>query len=304
MSARLRRIPGQVDLVFVMGCTESMRNIISDAAGILRRIAQGLRQLASSDVRIALVRYRGRDDPYQGNNYRLQSYRFSGNSHGWFNDRMYCGGTNSSDAMADGLNEVLRLSFRPTATKICFWIGDWNLQGNQDLSEICHQMVPREIVLHCIGCNQPNTADAESPWDFMGVTGGQYTSVEQISDILLVIFRLVQEEILIDNAIGHTPDFIMSERRNNPNVTESELAESLRDAVAELRNNNGQNWGLNNQQNLSVYTAAYPILHCPFPETIAELMKEPVVKQSHIESDGDWLLKLIRRILAVVSVVA
>ncbi|XP_028390687.1 uncharacterized protein LOC114515599 [Dendronephthya gigantea] len=292
-----RHIPGQVDLVFVMSCTESMRYIIRETAGIVRRVAQSQRLASSSssaiyDIRFALVKYRGDDgDPLQGprNNHVFGFYNFSGSSQDWFHS-MICEGNNSPFAMADGLNMVLRLQFRPTATKICFWIGDWNLQGNQGLSEICHRMAAKGIVLHCIGCNQPNNQSAESTFDFMGVTGGLYTPVQRIRHITRVIVCFVQEEVHIENLIGHVEDHIELERRFNPNATDSELEESL-NAAAEPRNNPEQNGRPHNQQNSQVYTT-YSIT---FPQTISEL------KNEQIEKKGNWPLmrkRLISRTLA------
>lgn len=80
-----RHVYGQVDLVFVLGCTASMSNCINETVEIIRGIVRRLASNVEYDVRIALVLHRGDNgSPSQGNNVNcvVRSYNFSRNLRG------------------------------------------------------------------------------------------------------------------------------------------------------------------------------------------------------------------------------
>ena len=117
--------PNLLDLVFLMDCTGSMGSYIQSATESIRQIVEEIVALEKSDIRMSLVEYR--DHPPQEETFVTRAHDFTASikkMKEWLEECSAVGGGDQAEAVADGLNEVLTLSWREKSTKICVLIAD------------------------------------------------------------------------------------------------------------------------------------------------------------------------------------
>ncbi|XP_028390723.1 uncharacterized protein LOC114515628 [Dendronephthya gigantea] len=271
----------EVDIVFVLDCTQPMNVHVHEVSTVLRRIIRRL--LWRFDVNHACVQYHG-CTPSANAGYSLIHSNFTRDLPG-VTVPMNCQGLNTPDAMADGLYSASNLQFRSNAIKICVWIGDANLQGlapmeelpqprpdHHDLVEVCHQMAASGIVLLCFGCNQ--TSEHVRAF-FMGlslITGGRFIAVQYIHCLSQIVARLVREEVENERFVSHAADAIAITRRANPNATVDEIARYLNQTV-NLGNPRVRTVRYNQRNFAGRICARYISTANTLPEAFSELRK-------------------------------
>jgi Mg-chelatase subunit ChlD len=114
-----------LDLAFCMDCTGSMGSYIENARNSIRTIVEEIVASEKSDVRLALVEYR--DHPPQESTFVTKTHDFTSSikdMKNWLDACSANGGGDTPEAVADGLQETLKLSWREKSTKICVLISD------------------------------------------------------------------------------------------------------------------------------------------------------------------------------------
>lgn len=120
------RIPGQLDLVFLVDATGSMGPYIDEVQRHLTSMIEALRasKLCKS-LRVAVVSYR--DHPPEEQTYVTQVLSLTDDmDEVWVAVKKLSayGGGDGPEAVTDGLFELVRLPFRPGAAKAVVWFGD------------------------------------------------------------------------------------------------------------------------------------------------------------------------------------
>ena len=114
-----------LDLAFVMDCTGSMSSHIETARNEIRQIVEDIVALEKSDIRLALVEYR--DHPPQDDTFVTRVHDFTDSvkeMKSWLDACNAEGGGDLPEAVADALQDALKLSWRDKSTKICVLISD------------------------------------------------------------------------------------------------------------------------------------------------------------------------------------
>ena len=104
--------PNLLDLVFLMDCTGSMGSYIESAEESIRQVVEEIVAQQKSDIRLSLVEYR--DHPPQDTTFVTLSHDFTHSikkMKRWLEKCEAVGGGDEPEAVADGLNEVLKLSW-------------------------------------------------------------------------------------------------------------------------------------------------------------------------------------------------
>ena len=215
-----------LDLAFAMDCTSSMTSYIQSAKDNIRKIVEEIVASEKSDVRLALIEYR--DHPPQDRTFitRAHDFTFSPKKmRGWLTDCRALGGGDFPEAVADALNDVLKLTWREDSVKICVLISDApphgvNSSGDNfpegcpdglDPLEIVHRMAQNGITLYSVGC-EPSI----SPYKelFMGlafITGGQYVPLTAAKLLTDVIIGGAQEEISLEAIMAEVDKEVQEE---------------------------------------------------------------------------------------------
>ena len=156
-----------LDLAFAMDCTGSMGSYINSARDNIRKIVEEIVASEKSDVRLALVEYR--DHPPQDESFVTRTHDFTGSAKtmkGWLGNCSADGGGDTPEAVADALHDILKLSWRQEATKICVCISDAPPHGlgcggdafpngcpaGIDPMTVAHQLAEKGITIYMVGC--------------------------------------------------------------------------------------------------------------------------------------------------------
>lgn len=120
------RIPGQLDLVFLVDATGSMGPYIDEVQRHLTSMIEALRASPlCKSLRVAVVSYR--DHPPEEQTYVTQVLSLTDDmDQVWVAVKKLSayGGGDGPEAVTDGLFELVRLPFRPGAAKAVVWFGD------------------------------------------------------------------------------------------------------------------------------------------------------------------------------------
>ncbi|CAF1284021.1 unnamed protein product [Didymodactylos carnosus] len=159
-----------LDLVFVLDCTGSMGSYIDSATQNIRSIVEEIVISEKSDIKLALVEYR--DHPPQDHTFVTRAHDFTASvkqMKGWLEDCTAVGGGDAPEAVADAMHDVLKLSWRAEATKICILITDAPPHGldpsgdsfpngcpnGLDPIKIAREMAEKHITLYTVGVEPP-----------------------------------------------------------------------------------------------------------------------------------------------------
>lgn len=112
----------KLDLAFAMDCTGSMGSYIDSAKQNIENITQRISSSGTrtSSIRFGLVEYR--DHPPEDSSFVTRKHDFTphlSTMKSWLTACSADGGGDTPEAVADALNDVLHLSWRSDATKIC-----------------------------------------------------------------------------------------------------------------------------------------------------------------------------------------
>ncbi|KAL8601608.1 hypothetical protein ACOMHN_003874 [Nucella lapillus] len=230
-----------LDLAFAMDTTVSMLSYIKSACNNIRRIVEDIVAKESSDLRLALVEYR--DHPPQESSYVTQVHDFTssvGTMKGWLEQSTANGGGDTPEAVADALHDVLKLSWRPEATKICVLVSDAPPHGLQpsgdgfpngcpaghDPMDIVRKLAEKGITLYVAGCEPALTPCKDFFAALAHVTGGQYVPLAAAGALTAVIIGGAQEELSLEQWMGQVNQLVLQEvqQRGADNVDHDALS--------------------------------------------------------------------------------
>ncbi|KAK7103463.1 uncharacterized protein [Littorina saxatilis] len=233
-----------LDLAFAMDTTGSMGSYINSARDNIRRIVEDIVAKESSDVRLALVEYR--DHPPQDRSYVTQKHDFTprvGEMKKWLDQSRADGGGDAPEAVADALYDVLNLSWRKEATKICVLISDAPPHGLQpsgdgfpngcpaghDPMNIARQLAENSVTLYVAGC-EPALIHYKDFFSALAyVTGGQYVPLSAAGSLTAVIVGGAQEELSLEQWMDQVNQQVVQEvqQQGEANVDVEELSRQV-----------------------------------------------------------------------------
>jgi len=229
-----------LDLAFAMDCTGSMGEYIDSARDNIRQIVEEIVASEKGDVRLALVNYR--DHPPQDTSYVTEVHDFTSSPNtmkGWLTNTSADGGGDTPEAVADALHDVLKLSWRDEATKICVCISDAPPHGlpgcggdgfpegcpaGIDPIKVVREMAEKGITLYVAGC-EPSI----SPYKnfFMAIayiTGGQYVPLSRAKVLSQVIVGGAQEEMSLEQIMEEVNEEVQADMASGRTIDEEEMS--------------------------------------------------------------------------------
>ncbi|CAF1496034.1 unnamed protein product, partial [Rotaria sordida] len=218
--------PSLLDLVFTMDCTGSMGAYIDNATKNIRFIVDEIINNEKSDIRLALIQYR--DHPPQDSTFVTCVHDFTckvEEMKQWLEQCQAQGGGDTPEAVADALHDVLTLSWRPEATKICILISDAPPHGLNsyddtfpngcplgfDPIKIVREMAEKHITLYTVGVEPSILPYRDFFMSLAYSTGGQYIPLVDATLLAQVIIGGVREEISLDRLMQDAQQDIANE---------------------------------------------------------------------------------------------
>ncbi|CAF2748459.1 unnamed protein product [Rotaria sp. Silwood2] len=217
-----------LDLAFAMDCTGSMGSYIESATQNIRSIVEEIVTSEKSDIHLALVEYR--DHPPQEATFVTRVHDFTSKvkeMKGWLEQCEALGGGDAPEAVADALHAVLKLSWRPEATKICILISDAPPHGldpngdgfpegdpsGLDPLQTVREMAEKQITLYCVGVEPPIVPYRDFFMAIAYLTGGQYVPMVNAKLLAQVIIGGVREEISLERLMKGAEEEISQEMK-------------------------------------------------------------------------------------------
>ena len=215
-----------LDLAFAMDCTGSMGSYINSARDNIRRIVEEIVASEKSDVRLALVEYR--DHPPQDRTFVTRTHDFTASAKtmkGWLDNCSADGGGDPPEAVADALYDVLKLSWRDGATKICVCISDAPPHGLDSSGDrfpkgcpagidpmvVTHQLAEKGITIYMVGCEPSICPYKDFFMALAYITGGQYVPLTKAQLLTKVIIGGAQEEISLEQFMSEVDEEVQAE---------------------------------------------------------------------------------------------
>jgi len=210
-----KKIEGMLDLAFSVDNTGSMEPYINAVQQHIREIIEQIVSSEQVHVRFALVMYR--DHKPQDNTFVTRVHDFTSSLHqmqNYVSQMKAAGGGDGPESVADSFYEVLRLSWRENATKICIHISDAPPHGlephgdgfpngcpcGHDPFELAKQMLQKGITVYTVGCD--GISSFQFAKDFMisiaEITQGQAIALSSASMLANVILGGTREEICLE----------------------------------------------------------------------------------------------------------
>ena len=228
-----------LDLAFAMDCTGSMGSYINSARDNIRKIVEEIVASEKSDVRLALVEYR--DHPPQDRSFVTRAHDFTGSAKtmkGWLDNCSADGGGDCPEAVADALHDILKLSWRDEATKICVCISDAPPHGlgvgsdgfpegcpaGIDPIAVIHQLAQKGITIYMVGCEPSICTYKEFFQAVAFITGGQYVPLTKAQLLTQVIIGGAQEEMSLEQFMSEIETEVQAEVAAGREVDEEDLA--------------------------------------------------------------------------------
>ena len=231
-----------LDLAFAMDCTGSMNTYISTARDNIRFIVESIVASEKSDVNLALVEYR--DHPPQENSFVTRPHDFTSSvstMKEWLEGCSASGGGDAPEAVADALNDLLKLSWRENATKIAVLISDapphgLALTGDKfpngcpaglDPMTIVRQLSEKGITLYVVGCEPAINAYKDFFMAIAYMTGGQYTPLRGAKALTQIIIGGAQEEISLERWMQEVDREIQAEMLAGNRIDDDEMTKRV-----------------------------------------------------------------------------
>ncbi|XP_070569063.1 uncharacterized protein [Ptychodera flava] len=226
-----------LDLAFAMDCTGSMGSYIATAQQSIRKIVEEIVSKEKSDIHLALVEYR--DHPPQDSTFVTRVHDFTGSvssMKSWLDAANATGGGDAPEAVADALHQVLKLSWRDEATKICVFIadapphglatsGDGFPKGCPDGIDPIHvttQLAEKGVTMYMVGCEPSITPYKDFFMAIAHMTGGQYVPLRNAALLAKVIIGGAQEEISLQRLMEEVNQEVMEEYRVSGGVVDED----------------------------------------------------------------------------------
>jgi len=224
-----------LDLAFAMDATGSMGSYIESAQQSIRQIVEEIVGGEKSDIRMALVEYR--DHPPQDESFVTRTHDFTDSvkeMKQWLDACTADGGGDHPEAVADALHDVLKLNWRPEATKICVLISDAPPHGliggydgfpdgcpaGIDPVVVVNQMAEKNITVYSVGCEPSINECRDFFMALAHITGGQYVPLGNAKLLAKVIIGGAQEEITLQRLMEEVHQEVMTEMEQKGGVDE------------------------------------------------------------------------------------
>lgn len=235
---------GLLDLAFAMDCTGSMGSYISEARENIVNIVNDVVQRENCEVRLALVEYR--DHPPEDVTFITKKHDFTDSvdtMKSWLNECRADGGGDTPEAVADALNDVLNLSWREEATKMCVFITDAPPHGlaNEDCQDsfpegcpdgldpmnITKDLAAKGVSLYIVGC-EPSVSDYKDFYLALAtITGGQYIPLKDANGLTKIIIFGSREQISLKKLEAEVENEIKVLTSSGIVINEEELSASM-----------------------------------------------------------------------------
>ncbi|XP_033736160.1 LOW QUALITY PROTEIN: uncharacterized protein LOC117324418 [Pecten maximus] len=227
-----------LDLAFAMDCTGSMGQYIDTARTNIRAIVEQIVSSEKSDVHLALVEYR--DHPPQDPSFVTRPHDFTASvstMKSWLDGCSAQGGGDSPEAVADALHDMLKLSWRENATKICVLVSDAPPHGlaphgdgfpngcpaGLDPMDIVRQLAAKGITLYSVGCEPDINPYKEFFTAIAYLTGGQYIPLRGAKALTQVIIGGAQEEISLERWMAEVDEEVQREISMGNQINDDEM---------------------------------------------------------------------------------
>ncbi|CAF3206819.1 unnamed protein product [Rotaria socialis] len=233
-----------LDLSFAMDCTGSMGAYIKSATDNIRSIVDEIVSKEMTNIRLALVEYR--DHPPQDTTFVTRVHNFTDKVQemkAWLEQCSAQGGGDTPEAVADALHDILKLSWRSEATKICVLISDAPPHGlkqcddsfpdgcplGHDPLKIAREMAEKNITLYVVGVEPPILPYREFFMALAHITGGQYVPMMNANLLAQMIIAGVREEISLDRVMNSSRKDIIKviQKATSDGVDDQETAKRL-----------------------------------------------------------------------------
>ncbi|XP_033727802.1 LOW QUALITY PROTEIN: uncharacterized protein LOC117317113 [Pecten maximus] len=227
-----------LDLAFAMDCTGSMGSYIDTARTNIRTIVKQIVSSEKSDVHLALVEYR--DHPPQDHSFVTRPHDFTASvstMKSWLNGCRARGGGDGPEAVADALQDMLTLSWRENATKICVLVSDAPPHGlaphgdafpdgcpaGLDPMDIVRQFAAKGITLYSVGCEPAINPYKEFFTAIAYLTGGQYIPLRGAKALTQVIIGGAQEEMSLERWMAEVDEEVQREIASGNQINDDEM---------------------------------------------------------------------------------
>nr|XP_022308187.1 uncharacterized protein LOC111114190 [Crassostrea virginica] len=233
----------KLDLAFAMDCTGSMGSYIASAKENIEAIVQKISTSGISSIRFGLVEYR--DHPPQDNSFVTRKHDFTSDVStikSWLTTCSAEGGGDTPEAVADALYDILNMSWRSDATKVCVLISDAPPHGlehgdnfpqcpaKHDPVSITSEMAKRGIALYSVGCGlSGNVMDFFMALAFK--TGGQYVPLNNAEHLAEVVIGSAQEEVSLEKLMADVEEEIQKNLAANTPIDEEELTRKIHEKM-------------------------------------------------------------------------
>lgn len=233
----------KLDLAFAMDCTGSMGRYIESAKQNIENITERISSSGTSSIRFGLVEYR--DHPPQESSFVTRKHDFTAHlstMKSWLTDCSADGGGDGPEAVADALYDVLHLSWRSDATKVCVLISDAPPHGltqsdnfpqcpaGHDPVCIASEMAKKGVVLYSVGCGLSGNVMEF----FMAIafkTGGQYVPLSNASKLADVIIGGAQEEVSLEKLMAEVDEEVQKDLKAKKVIDEEELSRRIHEKM-------------------------------------------------------------------------
>lgn len=235
---------GELDLAFAMDCTGSMGSYISEARNNIVDIVNEVVKRENCEVRLALVEYR--DHPPEDKTFITRKHDFTESADTmklWLEECRADGGGDTPEAVADALNDVLYLTWREEATKICVFIADAPPHGlategcrdafpkgcpdGLDPMDIAKELAGKGVSLYVVGC-EPNVSVYKDFYLALAdITGGQYVPHQDANSLKNIIIFGSIEEMSLKKFEAEVEEEIKVLTSSGIVINEEELSSSL-----------------------------------------------------------------------------
>ncbi|XP_060062436.1 uncharacterized protein LOC132543000 [Ylistrum balloti] len=227
-----------LDIAFAMDCTGSMSSYIETSRNNIRTIVEQIVSSEKSDIHLALVEYR--DHPPQDCTFVTRAHDFVSSvstMKSWLDNCSAQGGGDGPEAVADALHDMLKLSWRENATKICVLISDAPPHGlstygdgfpdgcpaGLDPMGIVRQLAAKGITLYTVGCEPAINPYKEFFTAIAYLTGGQYIPLRGAKALTQVIIGGAQEEISLERWMAEVDEEIQREIAAGNQINDQEM---------------------------------------------------------------------------------
>ncbi|XP_041363837.1 uncharacterized protein LOC121379331 isoform X2 [Gigantopelta aegis] len=231
-----------LDIAFVMDCTGSMGKYIDAAKHNIENIIDSIVADGNVEVHMAFIEYR--DHPPQDDTFVSRYHDFTDSvseMKGWLSECSAEGGGDYPEAVADGLNELLKLKWCSGSIKVVTLILDAPPHGvgafgdtfpdgcpcGLDPLNVVRKLAGLWVTLDVLGSEQKDGL----PQDFLTalayITGGQYVPTAGADSLPQIIIGGAKEELSLNSLLKEVYREVLRELDITKNVDEEHLTKKI-----------------------------------------------------------------------------